>query len=107
MINSVEKFLEIQINHIYVTFGDVLLRLGHSLLCRPSCSKASAASGGPATDPRSSRRSPRTPFVAPDLFQRCSQILSLTYLLHQMLAASRVFGFSRRPGRLGPFCCAH
>jgi len=34
VIDSIEKFLQIKINHPAVTFSDVLLRLGHCLMCR-------------------------------------------------------------------------
>jgi hypothetical protein len=50
---------------------------------------------------------PRTPLVGPHLEQRFSQILSLTYLLHQGCFLSRAFGCSLHPERFGPFCRAH
>src|SRR5207302_5662749 len=43
--NSIEEFLQIKINAPAVTFGDVLLRLCHRLLSRPSRPKPVAVIG--------------------------------------------------------------
>jgi len=40
MIDSVEKFFEIKVNHNAVAFGNVSLRLGHRLMGRASRSEA-------------------------------------------------------------------
>jgi site-specific DNA recombinase len=45
VINSIEKFLQIKINHPAVTFGDILLRLCHRLMSRPSRPKTIAVIG--------------------------------------------------------------
>src|SRR5580765_393305 len=45
VINSIEKFLQIKINHPAVAFGDVLLRLCHRLMSRPSRPKTVAVIG--------------------------------------------------------------
>jgi len=45
MINSIEKFLQIEINHPAVAFGNVPLCLRYSLMRRSSRSKAVAVIG--------------------------------------------------------------
>ena len=39
VVDPIEEFLQIEIHHPVVAFGDVLLRLGHGLMRRPSRSK--------------------------------------------------------------------
>ena len=39
VVDSIEEFLQIEIHHPVVAVGDVLLRLGHGLMRRPSRSK--------------------------------------------------------------------
>src|ERR1700732_3153922 len=45
VIDSIEKFLQIQINHPAIACGNVLLRLGHRLMSRPSWSEPVAVIG--------------------------------------------------------------
>ena len=39
VVDSIEEFLQIEIDHPVVAVGDILLRLGHGLMRRPSRSK--------------------------------------------------------------------
>src|SRR5215216_4151987 len=45
VIDSIEEFLQIKINHPSIALRDVLLRLSHGLMCRSSRSKPIAVSG--------------------------------------------------------------
>ena len=45
VVDSIEKFLQIKINAPAVTFGDILLRLDHCLMSRPSRPKTVAVIG--------------------------------------------------------------